>query len=168
MEKENEIKNKETAKFPIATKAIPFLVKGISIKTGSPVIGFPYVFMIETEEGLKTYNCILLPVFRPTAPDPERNPFATFDGCEIHPISGEMNRFSHMGEDNKIKFEDESVEAEVTEAAVKAVSFLSDETASQKITKTLLMAKFIEGVRWAAEHGVTPKGLKKDDTIQGV
>ena len=98
----------ETIEIRLCAEAMPFLVKGVSAKTGAPVIGFPYVYMYDGEEGeLKFCNCILAPTI--TKKDEPKLEIAGYDIAftpeEFHPVKGPMHKFLRMSEDGFAIFE---------------------------------------------------------------
>ena len=141
----------------IVDEALPFLVKGMSVKSNEEVIGFPYVHMVEDNGQYRYANIIFVP-------DAEsENAFVQ------HPIVGPMYRYSHRNADGETLFEDVSVENEVVAAANDVASSVSnsDGELADGLRK-LAAALFIMGVKWGAEHGVTNNKFKKNDTAQGV
>lgn len=133
----------------IVNEALPFLVKGMSLKDNEEVIGFPYVHMVQEGDNVNYANIILVP------DETGEKAFVQ------HPILGQMYRYSHKNEDGEAVFEDTSIEDEAVAEATKLSNGVGDDIPEP--IKKLIMITFFNGVKWASEHGVTVNNFKKDD-----
>ena len=136
----------------IVNEAIPFLVKGMSLRTNEEVIGFPYVHMIEEADGSVKYVNIIL------TPDGEGE-----DGFIQHPIAGNMYKYCYKDENGESVFEDRNLEDETVKAAMFVANSIEDPTEAMK---KIIMTTFMVGAKWAADHGATSVNLTKIDTEQ--
>ena len=141
--------------------SIPYLVKGKSAKTNEDVIGFPYVYIGSTAGGnIGHCNIIISPSEIDKAIGVDGKFAICFDESEIHPIIGPMYRYSY-NEGDAVVFEDaENVKEMIAKASLEAAGVKEDENLDTEnnlldVFKKVSMAKFIEGVKWAAQHGIT-------------
>ena len=108
-EKENKVEATENG-FTLKTfeEALPFLVKGVSAKLNTPVIGFPYIYTFRDKDGeLRYCNCIFVPVEDNGTLEEQNGYDICFTDKEFHPIKGPMYKFVRLEEDGTAIFEDD-------------------------------------------------------------